>query len=74
MKRHVFFLMTILIVVGPTVAGAFNQGDLARLLGGDNNMQNADLSGIGTGELTRRDLQSIDFSGADFRNCRLWSY
>lgn len=74
MKKYGFLLMSVLMAAVPAVALAFNQGDLTRLLGGDNNMQNADLSGIGAGELTRRDLKSVDFTGADFRNCRLYGY
>ena len=74
MKKYGFLLMSVLMAAVPAVTLAFNQGDLTRLLGGDNNMQNADLSGIGVGELTRKDLKSVDFTGADFRNCRLWGY
>ncbi len=73
MRMYGVVFMAVLMVAGPTVAGAFNQADLTRLNAGENMMQNADLSGVGN-ELTRKDLKHVDFSGADFKNSRLWGF
>jgi len=44
MKWRSFLFMAVLLATGPTVAGAYSQADVDRLLAGDKNMQNADLS------------------------------
>lgn len=78
MKRKWFELlcMVLLSVAGPTTAGAFSQADLNRLLSGDRNMRNADLSGITNMQLaaqTQMSLQNYDFTGADFSASNLIS-
>lgn len=46
MKRFgVFFMMAVMVMV-PALAGAYNQADVDRMVAGDKNMQNADLSDL----------------------------
>ncbi|MEJ5358584.1 MAG: pentapeptide repeat-containing protein [Desulfobacterales bacterium] len=55
----------------PLVAAAFNPSDVERLEAGENDLRNADF--IGLERLRRMDVSGVDFRGADFSNCRLWS-
>ncbi len=56
----------------PSLAAAFNPADVQRLESGANDLARADLSGLNV--LNRRNLQGVDFTAANFRDARLWSY
>lgn len=72
MKWFGLVLAVLIMVWGPTVAGAFSQADVDRMLAGDKNMQNADLSGIGQINLNVRTYNYVDFSRANFSGSRMW--
>ncbi len=76
MKRYGLLCAVLLSLAGPTSAGAFSQADLNRLLSGDKDMRNADLSGTSNMQLaaqTQMNLQNYDFTGADFNASNLIS-
>lgn len=76
MKRYGLLCVVLLAVAGPTSAGAFSQADLNRLLSGEKNMRNTDLSGITNMQLaaqTQMNLQNFDFTRADFSASNLIS-
>lgn len=72
MKWFGMVLAALIMVCGPEVAGAFSQADVDRMLAGDKNMQNADLSSIGQINLNVRTYNNVDFSRANFSGSRMW--
>lgn len=72
MKRLSLILVISIMVLGPTVAGAFSQADVDRMLAGDRNLQNADLSGVREINLNVRTYKNVDFSRANFSDSRMW--
>ena len=72
MKLFSLVVMVSILILGPTVAGAFSQADVDRMLAGDKNMQNADLSSIGQINLNVRTYNYVDFSRANFSGSRMW--
>ena len=71
MKRRVLSLILVMWMAAPLCVGAYSQADLDRLVSGDRNMQNADLSGVTMFNLgpLDGDLGNIDFTNANFSGC-----
>lgn len=71
MKRQKILVLAITCLLVPLTAWAFSQADLERLVSGDHNMQNADLSGVTMSNLSPLDgnLGNIDFTNANFSGC-----
>ncbi len=72
MQRFAVLTLVVIMAMGPTSVAAYSQADVDRMLAGDKNMQNADLSGITQINLTQRQYKNVDFSRADFRGSRMW--